>query len=192
MPARVTTGPNRGGLLLVAVAAALTLLAAHSGLPDRLPALTWPPAAGGGDGVGQVVDPLPEGRVSSGFGQRAGGMHYGLDIAAPLGTPIRAIADGTVIEAGPASGFGLWIRIRHHDSNTSGGTVSVYGHMNTITTPAGTHVTAGQQIATVGARGQATGPHLHLEIWPHGDRAARVDPARWLDTHGVTRIGGAP
>ena len=94
------------------------------------------------------------------------------------GAPIRSVADGTVIEAGPASGFGLWVRVRHTD-----GTVSVYGHMHTITTRVGAHVKAGQQIATVGARGQATGPHLHLEIWPRGERARRVDPAAWFARH---------
>ena len=109
-------------------------------------------------------------------------MHGGTDFAAPLGTPIRAVADGEVIEAGPASGFGLWVQVRHDRDQT----VSVYGHMNTITTRVGAHVRAGERIATVGARGQATGPHLHLEIWPNGDRGRRVDPARWLAAHHAT------
>jgi murein DD-endopeptidase MepM/ murein hydrolase activator NlpD len=122
----------------------------------------------------------PPGIVSSGFGPRVGGYHYGLDIAAPLDTPIRAVAPGTIIEAGPATGFGLWMQVRHPD-----GTVTIYGHMNTIDRPVGDHVAAGEQIATVGARGQATGPHLHLEVWPHGDRAQRVDPKPWLASHGI-------
>ncbi len=152
-------------------------------LDNPAPAAAAPPAAvAASRDAGKVVDPVPGGRTSSGFGHRTGGMHYGLDIAAPIGAPIRAVADATVIEAGPASGFGLWVRIRHTDS-----TVSVYGHMNTITTRVGARVKAGQQIATVGNRGQSTGPHLHLEIWPHGSRAARVNPAVWLRAHGATR-----
>src|SRR5690606_3422055 len=53
------------------------------------------------------------GTLTSGFGPRWGTMHRGIDIANALGTPIVSVADGTVIEAGPASGFGLWVRIRH-------------------------------------------------------------------------------
>jgi len=200
---RARTRHSAGLPLLVILAIALALLGARNGdLPVPDPT-RWPPwpatdsaptlddttlggggTAGGGTGggveLGRVVHPLPGGRVTSGFGWRAGGMHYGLDIAAPIGTPIRALADATVLDAGPATGFGLWVRLRHHD-----GTVSVYGHMNTITTPTGAAVTAGQQIATVGDRGQSTGPHLHLEIWPDGQRAHRVDPATWLARHGA-------
>jgi len=128
---------------------------------------------------GRFVKPVA-GQVSSGFGARDGGFHYGLDIAAPLGTPIRAVTRGEVIEAGPATGFGLWMRLEHPD-----GTVTVYGHMNTINQPVGAHVVAGERIATVGARGQATGPHLHLEVWPHGDRDQRVNPKTWLSSHGT-------
>lgn len=126
-----------------------------------------------------VAWPVNGGQVTSGFGLRGDTMHGGTDIAAPLGTPILAVAGGQVIEAGPATGFGLWVRVQHRD-----GTVSVYGHMNTITCRVGDDVRAGQQIATVGSRGQSTGPHLHLEIWPAGDRDRRVDPARWMADRG--------
>lgn len=122
-----------------------------------------------------------QGTVSSGWGARPGGFHFGLDIAADLGTPIRAVTAGEVIVAGPASGFGLWMQVRHDED----GTVTVYGHMNTIDRAVGAHVAAGEQIATVGERGEATGPHLHLEVWPGGQRANRIDPLPWLTGHGV-------
>jgi murein DD-endopeptidase MepM/ murein hydrolase activator NlpD len=162
---------SSGGPLLIAVALASLAYYAHTSTAD--------PAGRPGD-AGRYVTPVAGARVSSGYGPRDGGWHYGLDLAAPLGTPIRAVTAGTVIEAGPASGFGLWIRLRH-----PGGTVTVYGHMHTITRPTGTRVVAGQQIATVGSRGQSTGPHLHFEVWPHGDRAQRVDPQPWLAARGV-------
>lgn len=118
------------------------------------------------------------GLLSSLFGPRWGSMHNGVDIAAPIGTPVAAVVDGTVIEAGPASGFGLWVRVAHDD-----GTVSVYGHVDTILSAVGQRVRAGDVIATVGNRGQSTGPHLHLEIWlPGGEK---IDPLGWLLARGV-------
>lgn len=120
-----------------------------------------------------------EGRLSSRFGSRWGTTHYGLDIANRMGTPILAVADGTVIEAGPASGFGLWVRIQHAD-----GTISVYGHMESFSVHEGQKVQAGDRIASMGSRGYSTGPHLHFEIWdPNG---MKVNPQPWLAEHGIT------
>ncbi|GAB2822443.1 M23 family metallopeptidase [Lentzea nigeriaca] len=120
-----------------------------------------------------------QGTFTSGFGARWGTSHNGVDIANAIGTPIVAAMDGTVIEAGPASGFGLWVRIQHED-----GTITVYGHMNTIDVPQGAKVKAGQQIATIGNRGQSTGPHLHFEVWIGGSQ--KINPAGWLAERGVT------
>jgi murein DD-endopeptidase MepM/ murein hydrolase activator NlpD len=118
------------------------------------------------------------GRVTSGFGSRWGRAHQGLDIAAPVGTPIRAPLAGTVIESGPASGFGLWVRVRHDD-----GTVTVYGHINRSLVREGQRVAAGEQIAEVGNRGHSTGPHLHIEvITPNGNK---INPRPWLDQHAI-------
>jgi murein DD-endopeptidase MepM/ murein hydrolase activator NlpD len=118
------------------------------------------------------------GAVSSGFGARWGTTHYGLDFRGSIGTPIVAAADGVVIEAGPASGFGLWVRIQLDD-----GTVHVYGHMNSYSVSVGEHVKAGEQIAEVGNRGQSTGPHLHFEVWTSGGQ--KVNPRPWLRARGV-------
>ncbi|MBY8853197.1 M23 family metallopeptidase, partial [Saccharothrix sp. MB29] len=100
------------------------------------------------------------GSFTSGYGGRWGEMHYGIDIAGPIGTPILAAADGVVVEAGPASGFGLWVKVEHDD-----GTTTVYGHMDTFSVRKGQRVMAGEQIARMGNRGFSTGPHLHFEVW---------------------------
>lgn len=120
-----------------------------------------------------------EGRLTSGFGARWGTTHYGLDIANRIGTPIVSVADGVVIEAGAASGFGLWVRIQHND-----GSVSVYGHMDTYSVYEGQEVKAGEQIALMGSRGYSTGPHLHFEIWDYEGR--KLNPGPWLAEHGIT------
>lgn len=124
-----------------------------------------------------TVQPVA-GVLTSNFGSRWGTQHSGLDIAAPIGTPIYAAADGTVSDAGPASGFGLWVKVRHDD-----GTETVYGHVNDFSVHPGQRVSAGEQIATVGNRGQSTGPHLHFEV--HDPSGVKVDPAQWLATRGV-------
>lgn len=118
------------------------------------------------------------GTFTSGFGARWGTQHLGIDIANSIGTPIYAASDGTVIDAGPASGFGLWVRIQLAD-----GTIQVYGHMNSFSVHEGQKVKCGQQIAEIGERGQATGPHLHFEVWQNGTK--KIDPRPWLAARGV-------
>ena len=120
-----------------------------------------------------------EGVFTSGFGPRWGTLHAGIDIANAVGTPILAVMDGTVIDSGPASGYGQWIRIKHDD-----GAVSVYGHMETLAVSVGDRVTAGQNIAGMGNRGFSTGSHLHFEIHPSGNGA--VDPLPWFAERGIT------
>lgn len=119
-----------------------------------------------------------KGDFTSGFESRWGSFHYGIDLAASDGSPIYAAADGKIIEAGPASGFGLWVRQRLDD-----GTTLVYGHMQDYSVHAGQHVKAGEQIARVGHRGESTGPHVHFEVWnPSGKK---VDPKPWLEKHDI-------
>lgn len=126
----------------------------------------------------RVVAPVQGGQITSNYGSRWGGTHYGLDIANPLGTPIVAPKAGVVVEAGPASGFGLWVRIQHPD-----GTITVYGHISSYAVQAGQQVQAGQLIARVGNRGQSSGPHLHFEVWdPSGKK---INPLAWLQSSGV-------
>lgn len=126
-------------------------------------------------GSGGAVAPTA-GRITSTFGDGRG--HQGIDIGNDLGAPILAVADGEVITAGPAQGFGLWMRIRHDD-----GTVTTYGHNDENLLEQGTRVRMGQKVATVGNRGVSTGPHLHFEVMnPDG---VNVDPAQWLADRGV-------
>ncbi|MEU6185709.1 M23 family metallopeptidase [Nocardia sp. NPDC047038] len=118
------------------------------------------------------------GVLTSNFGTRWGAMHAGLDFGDPLGAPIAAVTDGVVIEAGPASGFGLWVRVQQDD-----GTIGVYGHVNDILATVGQQVRAGDVIATVGNRGYSTGPHLHYEVrLPDG---TPIDPRPWLAGRGI-------
>lgn len=119
-----------------------------------------------------------EGSFTSGFGSRWGSMHNGIDIANVMNTPIYSVLDGVVIDAGPASGFGQWVRVRHED-----GTITVYGHIETIMVSVGQAVKAGEQIAGMGNRGFSTGSHLHFEVYPQG--GAAVDPIGWLAEQGI-------
>jgi len=74
------------------------------------------------------------------------------DIANDIGTPILAVMDGVVLDSGPASGFRLWVRLRHDD-----GTITVYGHIDRTLIEEGQRVSAGEQIADMGNRGFSTG-----------------------------------
>lgn len=121
-----------------------------------------------------------QGRLTTCYCMRWGQMHYGLDLAAPLGTPILSAADGVVLRAGPASGFGNALYIQDADGN-----VHIYGHMRYYEVQAGDVVHAGDQIAKVGNQGQSTGPHLHYEIHRGGIDGRPLDPEDWLAERGV-------
>lgn len=104
-------------------------------------------------------------RVSSGFGWRPDpftgerAWHAGIDLAAPVGTPVQAAWDGKVVFVGRQGGYGQMVVLEH-----AGGWRTFYAHNNTNNVKVGEQVQAGQTIATVGASGRATGPHLHFEI----------------------------
>lgn len=119
-----------------------------------------------------------KGIFTSNFGYRWGVLHAGIDIANSIGTPIVAVSDGVVIDAGPTAGYGMWVKLRHAD-----GTVTLYGHVNTTTVSVGERVMAGDQIATMGNRGNSTGPHLHFEVLLGGTN--RIDPVPWLAKRGL-------
>jgi murein DD-endopeptidase MepM/ murein hydrolase activator NlpD len=115
-----------------------------------------------------------KGMLSSGYGWRWGRMHKGIDIAAPVGTPIVSVAAGTVVSAGwNDGGYGYLVEVEHGD-----GTVTRYAHNNRILVKSGQPVAQGQQIAEMGSTGFSTGPHLHFEIHPRGSGA--VNPMAFL------------
>ncbi|MEZ5996293.1 MAG: peptidoglycan DD-metalloendopeptidase family protein [Hyphomonadaceae bacterium] len=117
--------------------------------------------------------PINGARLSSGFGMRRhpvlgySRMHRGTDFAAPIGTPILAAGDGTVMRAGPFSSFGNYVRIRH-----ANGYETAYAHMSRFARGmrAGARVRQGQVIGYVGTTGRSTGPHLHYEVLRRGQQ----------------------
>jgi len=97
-------------------------------------------------------------------GRKSQGIHgyNGVDIAAPVGTPIVASADGTVILArttGYNGGYGLYVVIRH-----SNGTQTLYAHMSRVAVIVGQRISQGDVIGAVGNTGRSTGPHIHFEV----------------------------
>lgn len=136
------------------------------------------------DTVDETVYPMEfehvlptEGTLTSDFGSRLSpttgqpGFHYGLDIAADEGVVIGAFADGTVREIGE-SDYGNYLIVDHAD-----GFSTLYAHCSSISAAVGDEVKCGEEIARVGQTGNATGPHLHLEIWKDG---AALDPSNYL------------
>ena len=110
------------------------------------------------------------GWIASGYGYRISpftgkkSMHRGIDIAAPIGTPIIAPANGVVIFAGKKAGFGNFIMLAHYGY----GIITRYGHNAENLVKVGQNVKKGEQIATVGMTGRSTGPHLHYEVHING------------------------
>jgi murein DD-endopeptidase MepM/ murein hydrolase activator NlpD len=114
------------------------------------------------------------GTLTSKYGRRWGRMHKGIDIAGPVGTPIIAAAEGTVIVSGWSSGgYGNLVEIRHSD-----GTTTRYGHNSRLSVGVGQIVRQGQQVAEMGSTGRSTGSHVHFEIRPGGGDA--VNPIAHL------------
>jgi murein DD-endopeptidase MepM/ murein hydrolase activator NlpD len=114
--------------------------------------------------------------VTSVFGApRGGATHQGIDLAAAKGTPVRATAAGRVTFAGRSGRFGRVVEIEH-----GGGWRTRYAHLSSIEARQGRRVERGSLIGRVGRSGNASGPHLHYEVWHHG-RA--VDPVSVMVEH---------
>ena len=130
--------------------------------------------------VSSEVAILPvTGEISSPFGVRRDpftgepSFHAGVDVAAPRGTEIRAVADGEVVFSGWRGGGGRVVEVRHAD-----GLVTSYAHAERSVVRAGQHVVAGEVVATVGSSGRASGPHLHFAAARDGQA---IDPSGLLE-----------
>lgn len=121
--------------------------------------------AGSGVSASGWTWPVAGGRTTSEFGPRWGRMHQGLDIAAPMGTPIFASRAGRVIFAGWQGGYGNFTMVDH-----GGGYVTAYGHQSRLGTTVGAEVAQRQVIGFVGSTGQSTGPHVHFEVRVNGQQ----------------------
>ncbi len=111
------------------------------------------------------------GRITSRFGWRWGRMHYGLDLAAPTGTPVLAAAAGRVVFSGWQGGYGLLVKLQHGDYRT------YYGHLSKSLVRTGQIVAKGTLIGRVGATGNARGSHLHFEVEKRGQK---LNPSHYL------------
>jgi murein DD-endopeptidase MepM/ murein hydrolase activator NlpD len=112
------------------------------------------------------------GRLSSKFGSRWGKMHEGIDLAVPIGTPVRVAADGVIAFAGWSNGYGYLVKVNHGQ-----GWETWYAHNSELRVAVGDIVLKGDVIARSGNTGNTTGPHVHFEI--HKDGKV-LDPLRYL------------
>jgi murein DD-endopeptidase MepM/ murein hydrolase activator NlpD len=135
--------------------------------PELPPLSTADPYLPGAANFNGYIWPA-KGILTSGYGWRWGRMHRGIDIAAPVGTPVLAAAPGVIVSSGwNSGGYGNLVEIRHAD-----GSLTLYAHNNRVLVQAGQMVDQGQQIAEMGSTGFSTGPHLHFEVHPAGKGAA--------------------
>ncbi|WP_327316172.1 M23 family metallopeptidase [Streptomyces sp. NBC_01235] len=131
----------------------------------------------------QYTLPTSSYTITSTFGQAgsmwSSGYHTGLDFAAPTGTLIKAVHSGTITEAGWAGSYGYRTILTLDD-----GTELWFCHQSSISVSVGQKVSTGDVIGRVGATGNVTGPHLHLEVHPNGSSDG-VDPMAWLRSKGL-------
>ncbi|WP_055553692.1 transglycosylase family protein [Streptomyces sp. NBRC 110028] len=131
----------------------------------------------------RLVAPV-SGPITAAYGVRgprwASGHHTGVDYAVPVGTPVHAVAPGTVVAAGWAGAFGCQVIIRHAE-----GLYTQYAHLSALTVRSGQTVEAGRRIARSGNTGNTTGPHLHFEVRTTSRYGSDVDPLDHLRPYGI-------
>jgi murein DD-endopeptidase MepM/ murein hydrolase activator NlpD len=142
--------------------------------PVRLP-LAVEGAGAERSGADRTAVPLPiDQHITSAFGWRPdpftgeSTFHKGVDVRAAYGQPVPVVADGRVVSAGPAGGYGLMVVVEH-----GSGIQTRYAHLSELDVHAGDRVSEGQDVGRVGQTGRSTGPHLHFEILADG---RPVDP----------------
>ncbi|MFJ2264659.1 peptidoglycan DD-metalloendopeptidase family protein [Streptomyces sp. NPDC087844] len=133
--------------------------------------------------TGDFVLPVTSYTVTSGFGDKgrlwSSGKHTGLDFAAPSGSPIMAVHSGTVVAVTTQGAYGNRTVLQLAD-----GTEVWFCHQDSVAVKEGQEVRAGEVIGAVGATGNTTGPHLHLEVHALGGKG--IDPMTWLTDNGVS------
>ena len=148
------------------------LQAASAALAAQLQGSSGGGGASTGSGVSASGFIWPvSGVVTSGFGWRWGRMHEGIDISAPTGTAVRAVASGSVVFAGVMGGYGNLVVVDHGN-----GLATAYAHLSAIWIGGGS-VSQGQGVGAVGCTGSCTGPHLHFEVRVNG---SAVNPMNYL------------
>jgi peptidoglycan hydrolase-like protein with peptidoglycan-binding domain len=175
------------GVLGVSTEAALERFEQWAGLPED--------GVAGPDVLGALRGQLPQSPIplawplelpmGDPFGPRGDRFHAGVDIPAPMATPVSAAGDGEVVYAGwRDGGWGNEVTIAHGH-----GVRAIYAHLSAVGVAVGDHVDAGETVGLVGATGDATGPHLHFELRLRG---AAIDPLTALPPPiGVVAGGGA-
>ncbi|MEU1008554.1 LysM peptidoglycan-binding domain-containing M23 family metallopeptidase [Streptomyces sp. NPDC005890] len=147
------------------------------------------PARAAGSGTAQTASAgytLPVAGATIGTGYHvagsmwSSGYHTGVDFVVPTGTPLKAVAAGTVVSAGWGGAYGNQVVLKLND-----GHYAQYAHLSQLSVSAGQTVTAGQQVGLSGATGNVTGPHLHFEIRTTPDYGSDLDPVAYLRAHGV-------
>lgn len=125
--------------------------------------------------VGRYTSPYGQRNL---FGERK--MHYGMDIANILGTPIVSVADGVVFHVGPHDSWGNYIKIRHNVNGQEFQTL--YAHLSRIDVRSGQTVSKGTQIGLMGSTGRSTGSHLHLEVYlpPYSYPGSIINPLTFI------------
>lgn len=193
-PPRQNRLPTLLGIGLAALLiGAIAVASARASLPERhAPVLRHLAADVAPEPVGPAPDyaflsPLAGHEINSAFGLRqlpweeGGRLHQGVDIAAPVGTPVRATTFGIVVRGGVDGGFGRFVEVRH-----KGGFTSLYAHLGRAAEgmKRGALVRPGAVVGYVGSTGRSTGAHLHFEIRKGG---RPLNPASFIDRQFATR-----
>jgi murein DD-endopeptidase MepM/ murein hydrolase activator NlpD len=140
-----------------------------------------------------LTSPVEFSRVSSGFSMRMHPIlktwraHLGTDFAAPTGTAVRTVGDGTVEFAGVQNGYGNVVFVKHRNQH-----VTVYAHLSRIDVRQGQSIEQGQTLGAVGSTGWATGPHLHFEFRVNGQHQDPMTIVAQSDAAAPVSAAGRP
>ncbi|MEV6332387.1 M23 family metallopeptidase [Streptomyces sp. NPDC051909] len=165
--------PGHALLISALMSAVLFVLALSGGTPS----------AAASRQPGSVAVPVAGGLITTPYrqpGAWAAGFHTGIDFAVPVGTPVSAVADGSVVSAGWQGAYGNAVIVQNTD-----GIYTLYAHLSSVSVSQGQAVDGGQVLGYSGSTGNSTGPHLHFEARATNDYYGHIDPLRYLLSIGV-------